>query len=161
MYQEWDSNDLCQRWFNIEFDRSWTKLTILRSGNSLLGSATALGTRCSARLTSRSPMVGSVDAPEPGFRPGARWGPGMRRGFRHALGALACAGGLWRAGGSGACWGFGFPWRLTRLRLCLGWCCGLRVAPGFLFAGLLAVANAMFYFALTWLEYTRCEHMRA
>ena len=131
-------------------------------------------------------MVGSVDAPEPGFRPGARWGPGTRRGFRHALGALACAGGLWRAGGpgmrwgpgarwrvlahagalacvggsgmrwralarwgawhalgawcalagSGACWGsgarrgFGVPWRLTRSRLCLGWCCGLRVVAG-------------------------------
>lgn len=33
------------------------------------------------------------------------------------------------------------------------------LAPGFLFAGLLAVANAMFYLALTWLEYTGCEHM--
>ena len=69
--------------------------------------------------------------------------------------ALAHAGALARVGG------FGVPWRLTRSRLCLGWCCGLRVAPGFLFAGLLAVANAMFYFALTWLEYTGCEHMRA
>lgn len=124
-------------------------------------------------------MVGSVDAPEPGFRPGAL-------GSWHASGVPACAGGSgmrWRAlarwgawhalgawcalAGSGACWGsgarrgFGVPWRLTRSRLRLGWCCGLRVAPGFLFAGLLAVANAMFYFALTWLEYTGCEHMRA
>lgn len=124
-------------------------------------------------------MVGSVDAPEPGFRPGARWGPGTRRGFWRAGGsgmrwrALARWGawhalGAWCAlAGSGACWGsgarrgFGVPWRLTRSRLRLGWCCGLRVAPGFLFAGLLAVANAMFYFALTWLEYTGCEHMRA
>ncbi len=118
-------------------------------------------------------MVGSVDAPEPGFRPGARWGPGTRRGFRHALAGSGVLGawhalGAWCAlAGSGACWGsgarrgFGVPWRLTRSRLRLGWCCGLRVAPGFLFAGLLAVANAMFYFALTWLEYTGCEHMRA
>ena len=29
------------------------------------------------------------------------------------------------------------------------------LSPGFLFA----MANAMFYFALTWLEYTGCEHM--
>lgn len=139
-------------------------------------------------------MVGSINAPEPGFRPGvrwglgspehgrqrthqvfvparagalARWGPATRRGFRHALGVLARSG-AWRAlvgpgarWGSGARRGFGVPWRLTRSRLRLGWCCGLRVAPGFLFAGLLAVANAMFYFALTWLEYTGCEHMRA
>ena len=124
-------------------------------------------------------MVGSVDAPEPGFRPGARWGPGTRRGFRHALGALArwgawhalgawCAlagsGACWGSGvrwgfwhalagsgalgswhalgawcalaGSGACWGsgarrgFGVPWRLTRSRLRLGRCCGLRVVAG-------------------------------
>ena len=57
-------------------------------------------------------MVGSVDAPEPGFRPGARWGPGTRRGFRRALGALACAGGLWRAGGPGMRWGPGARWRV-------------------------------------------------
>lgn len=139
-------------------------------------------------------MVGSADAPEPGFRPGARWGPtrqnmagseptrfssrhargsGVRWGFWHALAGSGVLGvwhalGAWCAlAGSGACWGsgarrgFGVPWRLTRSRLRLGWCCGLRVAPGFLFAGLLAVANAMFYFALTWLEYTGCEHMRA
>ena len=97
----------------------------------------------------------------------------MRWGFWHALAGSGVLGawhalGAWCAlAGSGACWGsgarrgFGVPWRLTRLRLRLGWCCGLRVAPGFLFAGLLAVANAMFYFALTWLEYTGCEHMRA
>lgn len=146
-------------------------------------------------------MVGSINAPEPGFRPGVRWGLGSpehgrqrthqvfvpaRAGALARAGVLACAGGfwhelgLWRAlgalarWGSGAYWGlwcalagsgarrgFGVPWRLTRSRLRLGWCCGLRVAPGFLFAGLLAVANAMFYFALTWLEYTGCEHMRA
>lgn len=134
-------------------------------------------------------MVGSVDAPEPGFRPGAlgalaraggsarqnmaaseparfsprralgilaRWGPGMRRGSWRALAgsgmrwrALACAGGVWHArapprtggarrtlgalahaAGSGARRGVGFPWRLTLLRLCLGWCCGLRVVAG-------------------------------
>ena len=34
----------------------------------------ATGAWCLARLTSRSRMLGSVDAPEPGFRPGARWG---------------------------------------------------------------------------------------
>ena len=118
-------------------------------------------------------MVGSINAPEPGFRPGARWGSGVRWGFWHALAGSGVLGawhalGAWCAlAGSGACWGsgarrgFGVPWRLTRSRLRLGWCCGLRVAPGFLFAGLLAVANAMFYFALTWLEYTGCEHMRA
>ena len=131
-------------------------------------------------------MVGSVDAPEPGFRPGAlgalaragarlartwppanppgfrpgalgilaRWGSGMRWGFWYA-GALA------HAAGSGARRGVGFPWRLTLLRLCLGWCAVCVLSPGFLFAGLLAVANAMFYFALTWLEYTGCEHVRA
>lgn len=81
-------------------------------------------------------MLGQANAPESGFVPA-------------------------RVGGSGARRGFGVPWRLTRSRLRLGWCCGLRVAPGSLFAGLLAVANAMFYFALTWLEYTGCEHMRA
>ena len=113
-------------------------------------------------------MLGSVNAPEPGFRPGARWGlwragvlarvggSGMRWGLVRAgglwrmLGALACAGGLWYAsgvpacaGGSGMRWGlrhalagsgarrgFGVPWRLTRSRLCLGWCCGLRVVAG-------------------------------
>lgn len=132
-------------------------------------------------------MLGSVNAPEPGFRPGVRWGLGSPEHGRQRThqvfvparaGALARWGsgvlGAWHAlgawcalAGSGACWGsgarrgFGVPWRLTRSRLCLGWCCGLRVAPGFLFAGLLAVANAMFYFALTWLEYTGCEHMRA
>ena len=146
-------------------------------------------------------MVGSINAPEPGFRPGvrwelgspehgrqrthqvfvparagalARWGSGVRWGFWHARagsGGLGGGGPALGAGcalaGTGACWGsgarrgVGVPWRLTRSRLRLGWCCGLRVAPGFLFAGLLAVANAMFYFALTWLEYTGCEHMRA
>ena len=74
-----------------------------------------------------------------------RWRALARWGAWHALGAWCALAG----------------WRLTRSRLRLGWCCGLRVAPGFLFAGLLAVANAMFYFALTWLEYTGCEHMRA
>ena len=89
---------------------------------------------------------------------------GARRtlGLWRILGAVVRAGGLWHAVGALArVGGFGVPWRLTRSRLCLGWCCGLRVAPGFLFAGLLAVANAMFYFALTWLEYTGCGHMRA
>ena len=86
--------------------------------------------------------------------PGTRGGPGARRGFCHALaevlacvGGLACAAevlarsgpgarwwGLARAGflhtrGSGAL-GLGFPWRLTRSRLCLGRCCGLRVVAG-------------------------------
>lgn len=140
-------------------------------------------------------MVGSVDAPEPGFRPGAlgalaraggsarqnmaaseparfsprralgilaRWGPGMRRGSWRASGVLACAGGLWRMlRALVRVGGLGFPWRLTLLRLCLGWCAVCVLSPGFLFAGLLAVANAMFYFALTWLEYTGCEHVRA
>ena len=112
-------------------------------------------------------MLGSANAPEPGFHPGAL-------GSWHASGVLACAGGLWHAlggsgmrwwglarsgawralgilarwgsgmrwgfwyaGGSGACcglwraWGgVGFPWRLTLSRLCLGWCCGLRVVAG-------------------------------
>ena len=111
-------------------------------------------------------MLGSANAPEPGFHPGAL-------GSWHASGVLACAGGLWHAlGGSGMRWwglarsgpgarwgfwragvlacaggsgtlgdlahagalarvgGFGFPWRLTRSRLCLGWCCGLRVVAG-------------------------------
>ena len=87
---------------------------ILRSGNSLLGSATALGTRCSARLTSRSPMVGSVDAPEPGFRPGARWGVLARAGVLARVGGSGALGGLARSGawralvGPGACWGL---WR--------------------------------------------------
>lgn len=108
-------------------------------------------------------MVGSADAPEPGFRPGARWGPtrqnmagseptrfssrhargsGVRWGFWHALAGSGVLGvwhalGAWCAlAGSGACWGsgarrgFGVPWRLTRSRLCLGWCCGLRVVAG-------------------------------
>ena len=83
-------------------------MTILCRGDSLLGPANALGTRRVARLASQSPMVGSVDAPEPGFCPGARWGgvrlartwsaanpPGFRPGTR---GALARAGGLARAG---------------------------------------------------------------
>lgn len=67
-------------------------------------------------------MLGSANAPEPGFHPGAL-------GARHVLGGLACRG-LARAGESGARRGFGFPWRLTRSRLCLGWCCGLRVVAG-------------------------------
>lgn len=138
-------------------------MTILCRGDSLLGPANALGTRRVARLASRSPMVGSINAPEPGFRPGVRWGLGSPEHGRqrtHQVFVPARAGALARWG-SGARRGFGVPWRLTRSRLRLGWCCGLRVAPGFLFAGLLAVANAMFYFALTWLEYTGCEHMRA
>ena len=111
-------------------------MTILRSGNSLLGSATALGTRCSARLTSRSPMVGSVDTPEPGFRPGARWGVLARAGVLARVGGSGMRwgpGARWRAlarWGPGARRGFGVPWRLTRSRLCLGWCCGLRVVAG-------------------------------
>lgn len=54
-------------------------------------------------------MVGSVDAPEPGFRPGVRWG------FWHALAGSGVLGG-WRVlgawcalAGSGAL-GLGFPW---------------------------------------------------
>ena len=137
----------------VRFDHGWTKLTIFRCGNSLLGPANALGTRRLARLTIQSPMLGSVDALEPGFRPGARWGGSG------APGALACAGGVWHARGpgarwgSGACWGLwragglacagarrmrglwrarvpGFPWRLTRSRLRLGRCCGLRAVAG-------------------------------
>lgn len=34
----------------------------------------ATGTWCLARSISRSPMLGSVNALEPGFRPGVRWG---------------------------------------------------------------------------------------
>ena len=34
----------------------------------------ATGTWYSAWLAFRSPMVGSINAPEPGFRPGVRWG---------------------------------------------------------------------------------------
>ena len=97
-------------------------MTILHSGNSLFGSA---------------------NAPESGFRPGARWGPWrmlgalVRVGARLSLtiGAVSLALGAW--GGAAVC----------------------ALSPGFLFAGLLAVANAMFYLALTWLEYTGCEHM--
>lgn len=95
-------------------------------------------------------MVGSVDAPEPGFRPGAlgilaRAGGSARQNMaaseparfspRRALGILARWGpgmrwGFWYAGGSGSRSGVGFPWRLTLSRLCLGWCCGLRVVAG-------------------------------
>ena len=49
-------------------------MTILRHWNSLLGRANASGTRRLARSAPRSPMVGSVNAPEPGFRSGVRWG---------------------------------------------------------------------------------------
>ena len=49
-------------------------MTILRSGNSLPGAATDLGIWYSARLAFRSRMLGSVDAPGPGFRPSVRWG---------------------------------------------------------------------------------------
>lgn len=68
-------------------------------------------------------MVGSVDAPEPGFRPGAlgilaRWGFWYAGALAHAAGSGARRGGV------------GFPWRLTLLRLCLGWCCDLRVVAG-------------------------------
>lgn len=48
--------------------------------------------------------------------PGARWRGLARAGFLHTR-------------GSGAL-GLGFPWRLTRSRLCLGRCCGLRVVAG-------------------------------
>ena len=58
----------------VNFDHGWTRLTILRSGNSLPGAATDLGIWYSARLAFRSRMLGSVDAPEPGFRPSVRWG---------------------------------------------------------------------------------------
>ena len=109
-------------------------------------------------------MVGSINAPEPGFRPGVRWGLGSPEHGRQRThqvfvparaGVLPRVGGSgmrWRAlarwgawhalgawcalAGSGACWGsgarrgFGVPWRLTRSRLCLGWCCGLRVVAG-------------------------------
>lgn len=91
--------------------------------------------------------------------PGARWRGLARAGLLHTWGlvpgVLACAGGLWRAGGSV------FP-DDRRGRACAwGGVAVCALSPGFLFAGLLAVANAMFYFALTWLEYTGCEHMRA
>lgn len=90
------------------------------------------------------------------------WGSGTLGGLARAGGARRTLGALAHAAGSGARrGGVGFPWRLTLLRLCLGWCAVCVLSPGFLFAGLLAVANAMFYFALTWLEYTGCEHMRA
>ena len=62
-------------------------------------------------------------------------------------------GALVRVGGSafpGDCRGRACAW---------GGAAVCALAPGFLFAGLLAVANAMFYLALTWLEYTGCEHM--
>ena len=111
-------------------------MTILCRGDSLLGPANALGTRRVARLASRSPMVGSINAPEPGFRPGvrwelgspehgrqrthqvfvparagalARWGSGVRWGFWHAL---AGSGVL---GGPGMRWGPGARWRALAL----------------------------------------------
>ena len=127
---------------------------------------TTFSSRCALAVLARAGVPARAGGS--GMRcggPGVCWGPGAL-GARCALvGPGARWRGLARAGflhtrGSGAL-GLGFPWRLTRSRLRLGWCCGLRVAPGFLFAGLLAVANAMFYFALTWLEYTGCEHMRA
>ena len=46
-----------------------------------------------------------------------RWWGLARSGARRALGALAR-------------WGSGVPWRLTRSRLRLGRCCGLRVVAG-------------------------------
>lgn len=73
--------------------------------------------------------------------PGVCWGPGARCGGPGTLGArcaLVGPGARWRglarAGflhtrGPGAL-GLGFPWRLTRSRLCLGRCCGLRVVAG-------------------------------
>ena len=57
-------------------------------------------------------MLGSVDALEPGFRPGARWGLGSpEHGGRrtHQVFVPARAGGVWRAGGSGMRW-----WGLAR-----------------------------------------------
>ena len=120
------------------------------SGNAVLGLDNATGTWCLARLAPRSPTVGSVDAPEPGFRPGAlgalaRAGGSARQNMaaseparfspRRELGILArwgsgTLGALAHAAGSGARRGVGFPWRLTLSRLCLGWCCGLRVVAG-------------------------------
>lgn len=88
-------------------------MTILCRGDSLLGPANALGTRRVARLASQSPMVGSVDAPEPGFCPGARWGgfdsPEHGRQRTHQVFVPARAGlwhapGVWRARGSGMRW---------------------------------------------------------
>ena len=79
-------------------------------------------------------MVGSINAPEPGFRPGARWGFWRVLGVWRMLGALARWGSGVRWGpahaGALARWGLGFPWRLTRSRLRLGRCCGLRVVAG-------------------------------
>lgn len=89
-----------------------------------LGLANATSAWRLARSTFGSPMLGSVNAPELGFRPSTRRGPGMRWGPGARWRALAHAGALARVGG------FGFPWRLTRSRLCLGWCCGLRVVAG-------------------------------
>ena len=72
------------------------------------------------RFSSRCALAVPARAGGSGMRcggPGVCWGPGARwRG-------LARAGGVWRAR-------FGFPWRLTRSRLCLGRCCGLRVVAG-------------------------------
>lgn len=74
-------------------------------------------------------MLGSANAPEPGFHPGAL-------GSWHASGVLACAGGLWHAlVGSGALgawralgilarWGSGMRWGFWYAGGS-GACCGL------------------------------------
>ena len=63
-------------------------------------------------------MLGSVNAPEPGFRPGARWGL-WRAGVLARVGGsgmrwgLVRAGGLWHASGVPACaGGSGMRWGL-------------------------------------------------
>ena len=57
-------------------------------------------------------MLGSTNAPEPGFHPGAR-------GARHVLGGLACRG-LARAGESGARWGLWLSLTIDAVALVLG-----------------------------------------
>ena len=49
-------------------------------------------------------MLGSVNAPEPGFRPGARWGL-WRAGVLARVGGSGMRWGLVRVGGSGMRWG--------------------------------------------------------
>ena len=65
-------------------------------------------------------MLGSVNAPEPGFRPGARWGL-WRAGVLARVGGSGMRGGLVRVGGSGRRWralarvgGSGMRWGLVR-----------------------------------------------
>ena len=52
----------------------------------VLGLDNATGTWYSAWLAFRSPMVGSINAPEPGFRPGVRWGGWCHGGVLRSVG---------------------------------------------------------------------------